>query len=133
MADEAEKVGTREMPDPGGPPEVSVHLELIDQLESGSSRHSSNGSRVIQKIAYDDASYAKPGPYPFVCGQCKHLTWGPSRDPEQAVKDPDDSLDLCQIVEGPYDDGGVSPADSCRFWASKPATHRDVMPDREED
>jgi len=66
-----------------------------------------------EKVAAPDANYTEDAPAPFQCGNCKWIVWGGDN-----AKTSDD---LCQLVEGPYDDAGhIDPADGCRFWTPKP-------------
>jgi hypothetical protein len=67
--------------------------------------HVALGHALDGKTPYEDADYVEKGPYPFVCGSCDHFS-------------PEDG-GMCDIVEGPYDDGGVEPDDSCRFWTPR--------------
>lgn len=65
------------------------------------------GEQLDGKTSYEDADYTEKGPYPFQCRACDHFS------PENEG--------MCDIVSGPYDDGGVEPEDSCRFWTPRSA------------
>lgn len=78
------------------------------------------GAVPAPKVSAPDANYVAPGPAPFQCGACRWIVWGTSKpgyDPNDP--DPSDDLDLCQIIEGPYEDGAIKPSDTCRFWTPK--------------
>jgi hypothetical protein len=67
------------------------------------------------KVSKADANFIEEGPYPFVCGNCKFIVWGPSRNGDPDPSNLDDGADLCQIV-----DGEIHPDNACRFFHPKP-------------
>lgn len=64
--------------------------------------------QALDKVPAEQADYVEKGPYPFQCKTCQ--SFGGPEGAEQ-----------CDIVAGPYEDGGVEPDDSCRFWTARSA------------
>ncbi len=66
---------------------------------------------VENKADAKTANYIEPGPYPFVCGNCKFIIWG-----GKGTRN-----DSCQLVNGPHKQGMISANGSCRLFQAKPA------------
>jgi hypothetical protein len=63
-----------------------------------------------EKTTAKAANYIEPGPYPFVCGNCKFIEWG-----GKGTRN-----DSCQLVNGPHKQGMISANGSCRLFQAKP-------------
>lgn len=80
--------------------------------------HLALGNALGGKTPHEEADYVEKGPHPFVCQSCENFT------PENGG--------MCDVVEGPYDDGGVEPDDSCRLWTPRSAEEPDEAPEEPE-
>lgn len=60
------------------------------------------------KVSARDANYVQAARPPFICGNCRFI---------------DRDSTLCQIVDGPYDEGRIAPSDTCRLFQPKPVHH----------
>lgn len=66
------------------------------------------------KYSAEEVDYTQDGPFPFVCQSCANYIG-----------------DMCKIVEGPYEDGGVADEDTCRLWEPNPVMSRMGRPKEE--
>lgn len=99
---------------PHGRSDVAIVDELVGRLLNQNAPRPSGG--IIRLIAtagetaggslvpYQQAGYTQTGPAPFVCGHCRHYEQG-----------------MCDLVRGPYEDGGVLEDDTCIYWQPCPA------------
>src|SRR5439155_25715428 len=69
--------------------------------------HAAGLPPVHRKVAADEPNYTEAAQTPFVCGNCRYMSFDPQAK-------------WCQIVEGPYEGGQIDKADTCRFFLAAP-------------
>lgn len=86
----SKKIQTLKTPPAPQVVQVASSVPVVKQMAPG------------RKMAQEDVSYQKSGPYPFICGQCVHLQPG----------------NYCGLVKGPYKDGRIGLEDTCQLHQS---------------